>query len=339
MEPTAQYAWSELVTRIGSWGRAYFAVQALAGLAWWVAVFTLPAVRWATLGGLDPVAVALWDLPLFVLGSALAACGLRVAAVVSTGWTAVVFVGLGAYATTTTEAGWGVLAMAAATAGSVLALCAFLLGRLPTEWITRGPFAFRPAPPRASPAAHVLLTAAQLVFFWGLFLVVFPAAILWCEHRWGVGFQLGQLATPLGVALLIPASALGLWSAAVMSVRGEGTPLPSAMPNRLVIAGPYRWVRNPMAVAGVCQCLGVGLVTQSWLVIAYALVGAVVWNVAVRPSEEADLSRRFGPAFDRYRDEVRCWVPRIPRVPRRSLRTTPGAEFPRSGRLGGDGRN
>lgn len=48
-------------------GRAYFGVQAVAGLAWWLAVFTVPVVRGATLGGLDPMVVAVLDLPLFAV--------------------------------------------------------------------------------------------------------------------------------------------------------------------------------------------------------------------------------------------------------------------------------
>ena len=35
------------------WGRWYFAVQAVAGAAWWVSVFLVPPVRDATLGSLD----------------------------------------------------------------------------------------------------------------------------------------------------------------------------------------------------------------------------------------------------------------------------------------------
>jgi len=43
----------------------------------------------------------------------------------------------------------------------------------------------------------------------------------------------------------------------------------------------------------------------------YVLVGAVGWNYFVRPWEEMDLERRFGMPYDRYRDSVRCWVPRM----------------------------
>jgi len=296
------------------WGRAYFALQAAAGLFWWALVFASPFVREATLGSLDPVVVAAFDVPLFVIASAVAAFGVRAAAVVGAGWTAIVAVVLAVYATVTGEAGWGVLAMGAATAASLLALCLLLLGRVPTEWILRGPFAFRPATRRANSANHVATTFGQLVVFWGFFLVVVPFAITVLERRWDVSLPFPLIAGPAGVAILVLASCLGIASAVAMSTHGEGTPLPAAMPNRLVIAGPYRWVRNPMALAGVAQGAGIGLILQSWLVIAYAVAGSMLWNYAIRPLEEADLKQRFGEEFERYRETVRCWIPKAPKV-------------------------
>lgn len=294
------------------WGRVYFAVQALAGAAWWIAVFTSSAIREATLGSLDPVTVALFDIPLFVIASAVAAFAVRSAAVVTTGWTALVAIALALYATVTAEAGWGAIVMAAAAGGSVLALCLIQLGRIPTTWIIRGPFAFRRAASRSTATAHMLTTLAQIVIFWGLFLVVIPLIIVLFEQRWSVALPLPWFTFPIGVGVLVLASALGLWSAFVMSTRGKGTPLPSAMPHHLVIAGPYRWVRNPMAVAGIVQGVAVGLILSSWLVVAYAVAGSLLWNYAIRPHEEADLEERFGDEFRQYRDSVQCWVPRVP---------------------------
>ncbi|MFB2598459.1 isoprenylcysteine carboxylmethyltransferase family protein [Herbiconiux sp. P17] len=299
------------MTPLVRWGRAYFALQAVAGSAWWIAVFTWPAVREATLGSLDPVAVAVVDIPLFVAASAVAALGVRAAAVVAAGWTVLVTISLAVYATITTEAGWGVLVMALAAAGSLAAVCAVVLGRLPTDWAIRGPFAFRTADARRTPAANVVRTFGQIVVFWGLFLLAFPVLIALLERRWAIGLPLPGLTVPLGAAVLVLASALGIWSAIVMSTLGGGTPLPSATANRLVIAGPYRWVRNPMALAGITQGVAVGLILSSWLVIAYAVAGSLVWNYVVRPHEEADLELRFGADFDRYRSAVRCWLPRL----------------------------
>ena len=308
--------WVESVTRLVRWGRAYFAMQAIAGFSWWTAVFVSPVVREATLGNLDPAAVAVFDIPLFVIASAGAAFGGKAAAVVSTGWTGAVAFALAVYATITTEAGWGVLSMGAATAGSLIAVCLVLLGRVPTAWIIRGPFAFRPASSRPTATAHVASTFGQIVLFWGFFLGLIPFVLAVLEQRWAVALPLPTFVGPVGVAVLVLASALGVWSAVVMSTLGDGTPLPSAMPNRLVIAGPYRCIRNPMAVAGIVQGAAIGLILQSWLVIAYAVVGSLVWNYAVRPLEESDLLERFGDEFNRYRDTVRCWIPQASKTQR-----------------------
>lgn len=303
-----------------SWGRRYFALQAVGGTVWWLGVATVPAVRTLTLGSLDPVVVAALDVPLFVGASALAAVSAgtvgRIAATVATVWTALVLAGLVVWATVTGEAGWGVVVMTAAAVGSALALALVLLGRVPTEWLTSGPLRFRTADPGAATSRHVVATTVQIVVFWGLFLGVFPVGIAVAEHRWRLHPALpGPVVTALlvvGLVVLALASALGIASAAAMSTKGAGTPLPSASANRLVVAGPYRSVRNPMALAGITQGVAVGLLLGSWMVVAYALAGSIVWNCVVRPLEEADLEARFGDDFRRYAARVRCWVPRWP---------------------------
>jgi protein-S-isoprenylcysteine O-methyltransferase Ste14 len=295
-------------------GRVYFAAQAVAGAAWWIAVALSPFVRDATLGGLDPVLVATFDVPLFVVASVVVAVGIRSAAWVATGWTVFVALALAVYATVTAEAGWGVLLMAAAAGGSVVALCLVLFGRVPTAWLASGPFAFRPAMPRSNSAAHLASSLGQIAVFWGFFLVVVPLVVAFLERRWAVGLPLPSSVSIAGAALLALASALGLWAAFSMSVLGDGTPLPAAMANRLVVAGPYRFIRNPMAVSGIAQGVAVGLLMSSWLVVVYALLGSLLWNYAIRPLEEADLEARFGDDYRRYRDSVRCWIPGTPKA-------------------------
>ena len=292
-------------------GRLYFAVQAVAGAAWWIAVFTSPLVREATLGDLPPVLVGAFDIPLFVVGSVVAAAGVRGAHGVVVPWTFLVTAGLALYATATTQAGWGVVAMTAASVASLGAALLVRFGRIPAERFLIGPLGFRNARP-APTARHVAATGAQLVVFWGVFLGVIPAVIVFLEHRWRLHAALPVAVTVVGILLFVLASALGLWSALAMSTRGAGTPLPSAATTRLVVTGPYRFVRNPMAVAGIAQGVAVGLIAQSWLVVVYAIAGSVVWNTLVRPLEEADLERKFGQPYREYRDRVRCWIPRLP---------------------------
>ncbi|MGO4248599.1 isoprenylcysteine carboxylmethyltransferase family protein [Paenarthrobacter sp. RAF54_2] len=272
-------------------------MQAAAGLSWWIAVFLSPVMREATLGSLDPVAVAIFDIPLFVIASALAATAVKAAAFVATAWTGIVAFALGVYATVTTEAGLGVLMMIAAAVCSLAALSIVVLGGIPTAWISQGPFAFRSAAGRRT-TTNVGATIGQMILFWGLFLAVIPVGLTFLEQRWEVTLPFPPIAAPAGALLLMLASALGV---------------ASAMPNRLVIAGPYRWIRNPMAVAGITQGAAVGLILGSWLVIAYAVLGSLLWNYAVRPVEEADLEERFGAEFISYRESVRCWIPRVGR--------------------------
>jgi len=113
----------------------------------------------------------------------------------------------------------------------------------------------------------------------------------------------------VGPIVFVVASALGIWSCVSMALRGEGTPLPVATARNLVVVGPYRFVRNPMAVAGAFRTIGVGLWLGSWMVILSSLAGALIWNTYIRPAEEADLAARFGADYESYRDVVRCWIP------------------------------
>lgn len=298
-------------------GRAYFAVQAVAGLLWWLGVFAVPWVREATLGAIPAVPMAVADVPLFVVASALAASlgprGARAAAGTAATWTLLVTAGLVIYVTLTGLAGWGALLMAAATIGGLGSWMLLVFGRIPADRVLIGALGIRVSR-SAAPGIQLARTLLQLLVFWVVFLVALPGAILFFEHRWGLHVGFPEPVSCAGAALLVIASALGLWAAFAMSLNGDGTPLPSATANRLVIAGPYRFVRNPMALAGIAQAMGVGLIVGSWLVVLYALAGVAYWNELVRPFEETDLEERFGDDYARYRAQVRCWVPRIPPI-------------------------
>ncbi len=294
--------------------RAYFALQAVAGVGWWAAVFVSPDVRNATLGQWNPAVVIGPDLVLFVGTSAWAALGgNRIAAIVSAVWTTVVTLALGVYGLVQQEAGWGIVLMAVSTLGTVAAATTMWFGSLPTGWFFVGPFAFRVAD-EAPSGHHLRRSLMQLVVFWTVFFVVVPLALTTVENRLRLHWPVLETdgVRVAGAVGLILGSAVGLWSCVTMARRGEGTPLPAATARELVISGPYRFVRNPMAIGGLLQTAGVGLILASWLVIVVAVAGALLWNVMIRPTEEADLAVRFGDPYRRYATHVRCWVPTSP---------------------------
>lgn len=291
--------------------RMYFASQALAGAAWWVAVALSDDVQRWTLGQWDPAIVVGPDLVLFVGASAVAALDNKAAAVVATVWTSAITIGLVGYGLIEREAGWGCVLMVIATVGTWAATAILWFGTLPTRWFFVGPFSFRVADD-APGRRHLRRSLVQLVVFWTVFFVVIPVLLAGVEARLHLEWSALDGAARVGVALFVVASALGLWSCVTMALRGLGTPLPAATARELVVAGPYRWVRNPMALAGMAQTIGVGLWIGSWLVIAIALVGAIAWNVFIRPVEEADLLARFGAPYEQYADRIRCWIPSRP---------------------------
>jgi protein-S-isoprenylcysteine O-methyltransferase Ste14 len=169
---------------------------------------------------------------------------------------------------------------------------------------------FRQAKP-ASTNYVLLKTFSQIAVVWSLILVVFPYLITLVEAEIGITpFEFtGQ--KPVAVILFTVISMIGIWAAYVMSRVGKGTPLPLDHAVDLVVAGPYRYVRNPMAVSGIGQGLAVALFLGSPLVAIYGIVGSLIWQLIFRPLEEDDLGRRFGAQFEKYRKSVKCWLPRM----------------------------
>jgi protein-S-isoprenylcysteine O-methyltransferase Ste14 len=94
---------------------------------------------------------------------------------------------------------------------------------------------------------------------------------------------------------------------------GRGTPAPFAPPQRLVVVGFYRYVRNPMYVGFVAGWIGL------WIVFGRASLTAILWftaallalNFFVIFYEERMLRSKFGADYDEYRRNVPRWIPRL----------------------------
>lgn len=164
---------------------------------------------------------------------------------------------------------------------------------------------------RAAPSTtawNLTKTAVQVTVFWSLFLYVIPHGLVVVERQ--LGLAAFDFPSAVAWAIFLLASAVGLTSGITMAAHGQGTPLPWDAPRRLVVRGPYRYVRNPMAVAGLTQGTCVAALLGSHLALGLVAAGFVVWNYGVRPLEERDLEAQFGDAYRRYCREVRCWIPR-----------------------------
>lgn len=170
-------------------------------------------------------------------------------------------------------------------------------------------FPFRGARP-APVSWNIAKTFMQIVVVWGVVLWILPLAIVQVTSASAVAAVQFAPWPAAGWTMLLLASSGGVWSGLTMAREGQGTPLPLDHANRLVIRGPYAFIRNPMAFSGLIQGTAVALILGSWPVVLYVVAGGSFWNWVVRPLEEDDLVGRFGQPYERYRREVRCWVPR-----------------------------
>jgi len=94
---------------------------------------------------------------------------------------------------------------------------------------------------------------------------------------------------------------------------GHGTPASIAPPNRLVVVGFYRYVRNPMYLGFWVGWLGL------WVVFGRADLVAITGASLVAPgtvlfvvlSEEPTLRKMFGAEYEAYCRNVPRWLPRM----------------------------
>jgi protein-S-isoprenylcysteine O-methyltransferase Ste14 len=149
---------------------------------------------------------------------------------------------------------------------------------------------------------------AYATVFVGLLLVLLPGRVL---SRWGVvrPDTIGAREI-LGIGITLAGSALAVWCLLAFVIVGKGTPAPFDPPRQLVVAGPYRYVRNPMYIGAGLALEGAAVYTRSLALLGYAALLLVAAHVFVVRYEEPALARRFGDDYRIYRRAVRRWWPR-----------------------------
>ncbi len=129
----------------------------------------------------------------------------------------------------------------------------------------------------------------------------------------------------LVLVLLVPGSAtLGLiwlgWAALtrLQVARAASTSTPSS--RRLVMGGPYRYARNPVALGAPLYALGFGTLFASLGAGLFAgLVTLVLFAAYHKLIEERLLEARFGDTYRRYRERTPFLIPSVTRYVDRRL--------------------
>ena len=109
----------------------------------------------------------------------------------------------------------------------------------------------------------------------------------------GVPWVAGIFVIAAGVALMV-------WCWGSFGRDGRGTPAPFDPPRKLVIRGPYRYVRNPMYIGGILVLVGEAILFASIPLLLYAASFWLACHLMVVAYEERALTRSFAPDYGEY---------------------------------------
>lgn len=145
--------------------------------------------------------------------------------------------------------------------------------------------------------------------FVGVVLIYAPARLLsWSGVVRPAAIGVQQV---VGMVMGAACAAVALWGVFTFASIGKGTPAPFDPPRRLVIQGPYRFVRNPMYIGAALALASAALFYESFSLLGYAALFLLVTHLFVVGYEEPALRRSFGQEYEAYSRQVRRWWPTV----------------------------
>jgi len=139
---------------------------------------------------------------------------------------------------------------------------------------------------------------------------------LWLARQYVVSYNppprpMDALLQILGAFLFIVGLVLFISTLYLFATQGRGTLAPWDPPRHLVVRGPYRFVRNPMISGVIFILFGEALVFQSLPHAVWGVIFVAINWVYIPLLEEPQLEARFGEPYQRYRQQVPRFLPRL----------------------------
>ena len=151
------------------------------------------------------------------------------------------------------------------------------------------------------------ITYASL--FIGFVLIYLPARLLsWSGIVRPASIEWQQL---VGMVIGIAGAMIALWCVFTFAFLGRGTPAPFDPPRRLVIKGPYHFVRNPMYIGAGLALGSAALFYESLPLLGYTGFFFLVTHLFVVLYEEPALRQTFGQEYEAYCHRVKRWRPNV----------------------------
>ena len=145
---------------------------------------------------------------------------------------------------------------------------------------------------------------------------VIPALLLWHSQPgraleyFAIGFD--AMRSVGGATMVALGLALCWKTVALFSEYGEGTPAPYDPPKKLVVQGPYIYIRNPMMVGVWLVLSGEAILFGSIPIGLWFLLFLGSCLILIPLWEEPDLEKRLGESYKHYKQKVPRWIPELP---------------------------
>ncbi|MFK7906772.1 MAG: isoprenylcysteine carboxylmethyltransferase family protein, partial [Chitinophagales bacterium] len=145
--------------------------------------------------------------------------------------------------------------------------------------------------------------------------ITIPAIILYTtqDFNWGLGFK-GEQAYFfyfLAIIFIIIGLYFVISTIRLFSKVGKGTLAPWHPTQKLIVRGLYQRMRNPMIIGVLFILSGETIFFGSEYLLAWFLLFFIVNHIYFLFSEEPQLQKRFGSSYERYRQNVPRWLPRL----------------------------
>jgi protein-S-isoprenylcysteine O-methyltransferase Ste14 len=147
-----------------------------------------------------------------------------------------------------------------------------------------------------------------------LFMILVPGTMLVLLPCYLVGSDPAIFSFGIFRWLAVPVWAAGaeimIWCAWVFAVHGEGTPLPTSPPKRLMTRGLYKHLRNPIYLGAVILLEGFVFWHPASSILWMPVIVAISAHLFVILYEEPHLRKTFGSEYEHYCRSVPRWFPK-----------------------------
>ncbi len=115
----------------------------------------------------------------------------------------------------------------------------------------------------------------------------------------------------LSISILVIICGLSLifYTIFLFKTIGKGTPNPKIPPKEFVVKGPYKLIRNPMALGGTILLIGESLLYYSISLFIITVLYTIILYFNAKYIEEPELIKRFGKPYEEYLKQVPRFFP------------------------------